>query len=118
MIVTKSEKSYNLQLEAVKGSYYLTITSSKDAMILLLFTSLKFTPLLPGSSNLLSNPGNFELPSDLKPVLIEIYNCKGEVTVIGSQNYSNIISGKGDKTNMQHYNFGGHEIFNFNPFIG
>jgi hypothetical protein len=71
-------------MQQLKGVYYVSISSNQDMEISLILVKQSLIHLLPLTNNLLTKGAIFELYSQSKSAMIEIFNCRGEVSATAS----------------------------------
>jgi hypothetical protein len=67
---TKSEGSYNVELNSYAAEYYLTITSIKPTNITLILAKISFTHLVAGRSLMISYPSIFAIFSPGNSIMV------------------------------------------------
>lgn len=97
----------------MEGRYFLAINTNIPVNVTLLLIKTTHTYISPKRNYLFEEEGVYQIYSNHKNVLLEIFNCKGEVQLISSREEKEMAfdySGK-SPIEIQRPNYGGHYIF-------
>lgn len=74
-----------MNLANIEGRYFLAINTNIAVNITLLLIKTSLTYLSPKHNYLLKEEGIYQVYSNNKNILAEVFNCQGEINLIGSQ---------------------------------
>lgn len=84
--ITKSDNTYIINLLNFDGRYFIDIRSNIKASATFLLVRNSLTHLSPKQNYLFNNDdATFQVYSNYKKILFEVFNCQGELTFIGSR---------------------------------
>jgi hypothetical protein len=83
--ITKSDSTYAISLKNIEERYYLAINTNLPTNVTLLLVKASLTYISPKRNYLFEEEGVYQIYSNNKNVLVEVFNCQGEVSLIGSQ---------------------------------
>jgi hypothetical protein len=104
----------------VAGTYFINITSNLHFNVTFLLFQNQLTHLTPAANHLFDKEGIFQLTSNDQHVMVEIFNCRGDLTVAASNNYQAIVDAT-DNTSLitlKRPNYAGHYVFAVQDGLG
>jgi hypothetical protein len=72
-----------LSLNNFQARYYLAITSKFDVTVTLLLVRSALTYISPTHNYLFNEEGEYQIYSDYRNVLMEVFSCQGDVALAG-----------------------------------
>jgi hypothetical protein len=82
----QAENTYILTLLSLKGYYYLTISTNVRLNATILLVRKELTHLSPNRNYFLNGNGVYQIFTDQRKVLMEIFNCDGDLNLLASKN--------------------------------
>jgi hypothetical protein len=82
---TKSDNTYIIDLANFEGRYFINVHSNVKVNSTFILVKNSLTHISPKQNYLFNAAAVYQLFSNYKKVLIEVFNCQGEPTLFGSK---------------------------------
>jgi hypothetical protein len=83
--MTKSDNTYILNLLNFEGRYFIDVRSNLKVSSTFILVRNSLTHISPRQNYLFNAPAVYQVYSNYKKLLIEVFNCQGELSMIGSK---------------------------------
>jgi hypothetical protein len=114
--VTRSDNTFRINLKNIEARYFLAIktNASVNATLLLVKNSLSY--ISPKRNYLFEGEGVYQIYSNNRNVMVEIFNCQGDVALMGSRYEremgADYVSQSPIEIKRPNFgNYGGHYVF-------
>lgn len=114
--ITQSDNTYILDLMNFGGRYFVEVHSSSAVKTNIILVRSALTHLAPTRNYLFNRDAVYQLSSSFKKVLIEVFNCQGELALMGSRDQRDMQDGfdGASPIALQRPNYAGHYVFTSN----
>lgn len=112
--IARSENTYIITLDNVKASYFMSISSQDTVVANVLLVENKINQLFPAKNYYFNNKGVYQISSNNQNVLVEAFNCEGELTIEALSSI-NIQQSYYNSIDLKRPNYGGHFVFGLQP---
>jgi hypothetical protein len=118
--VTRSEDTFNLEMPLRVGSYYISLRGSSDAVVTVILAKEALIHLKPSANAIMLREGVFQLFSDQKSAMIEVFTCWGELALAATDNYLDFAKRDSPSSEvvLEQNNYGGHYVVSAEDIFG
>jgi hypothetical protein len=111
--ITQSDNTYILDLMNFGGRYFVEVHSSRAVKTNIILVRSTLTHLAPTHNYLFNRDAVYQLSSSFKKVMIEVFNCQGELSLVGSRDQRDMQDGFSGPSPiaLQRANYAGHYVF-------
>ena len=113
--------TFVLNLKNFKGTYFVTLNFNASVNITVLLFDKKLTHIKPNQLHLFDKEGLYHIFTKKQNVLVEIFNCQGDFSILASkdsQDLQNMSRNKSSPITLRRPNYAGHYVIGVEGMFG